>query len=123
MTNHEPFDDDTRERRRDGAEQHGERQRHTALGRDDGDIRPAHDELAVREIDHAHHAEDHRETERREHQIGEVVAELIHERIENRQSGHACSTFERTTRAATGGARKRTAGQDFLGRLDGVYWR
>ena len=80
----EPFDHHASQCRRDRAKQHRERQGHAALGRNDRDVRAAHDELAMREIDDAHHAEDHREAERREHQIGKAVAELIDERIENR---------------------------------------
>src|SRR3954470_23531647 len=41
------------------------------------DIGAAHDELAMGEIDHAHHAEDHRKPAGRQHQEREGVAELI----------------------------------------------
>ena len=40
----------------------------------DGDIGAAHDELAMGEVDDAHHAEDDRQPARGQHQEGEGVA-------------------------------------------------
>ncbi len=57
------------------ADEDGERQRHAGMGGGDGDIGAAHDEFAMRQIDHAHHAEDDGEAAGGQNQKGEGVAE------------------------------------------------
>jgi hypothetical protein len=61
----------------DGAGHDRERKRQAGMGRRCRHIGSAHDEFAVGEIDHAHHAKDHREPTCRQHKERECVAELI----------------------------------------------
>ena len=119
----EPPDDQPLERHADepGGERargDGERQRQAGARGEDGGVGAAHDELAMREVDDAHHAEDHREPGRRDHQEREGVAELVEELEGGRTPSAASCVGERETAVRPSPVRRdQLAG----GGSDGVY--
>lgn len=74
---HESLDGNPDEARRRGAAQDGKRQREAGSCGRDGDVGPAHDQLAMGEVDDPHHAENHREARSAQHEEGECVADLV----------------------------------------------
>ena len=54
-----------------GHEQHGGPQGDAVIVGDDGAVAAQHQELAVRQVDHPHHAEDHGEPEADQHEAGD----------------------------------------------------
>ena len=60
--------------------QHGEPEIDAEIDRrSDGGIAAQHQELAMREVDHPHHAEDHREPEADQHEAGDGTGDLQQE--------------------------------------------
>ena len=78
----------------------------------------------MREVDHAHHAEDDRQPERRKHQEREGIRELIEERVRPRPGTSSAHASRHVNDGPARARRPRADACDlyFLGRLLGVYW-
>ena len=76
----EVFDGHADQSRRHRGKRLGDRKRHAELHQSDRHIGAAHDELAVRHVDDAHHAEHDGKACRRKDQKREDVGELIEDR-------------------------------------------
>ena len=71
------FEEDAEETARHGAEQHGQRERHSGVIGIGRHIRAHGDELAVGHVDDPHHSENDREARGGKHEKGEHIGDLI----------------------------------------------
>ena len=79
MPHHQKFKQDADQTGGKGSASDAERQRQASPDGEDCDIGAAHDELAMGEVDDAHHAEDDRQPARRQDKEREGVPRLIEE--------------------------------------------
>ena len=86
----EALEQDADEAREQRAADDRQRQRRPELGDGHRHVGAGHDELAMGEIDDAHHAEDDRKPARAEHQKGACVAELVEEADDGVEHGATC---------------------------------
>ena len=82
-------------------QQHRDPDVDAVVGGHDGGVAAEHEELAVGQVDHAHHAEDDREPDADEHEAGDAVQDF---QRENGREIHRARTIDRWCEAGKNGA-------------------